>query len=138
MIQRSYDRDKLREATKELRWMNSDEDLEKWWSFPDNIMLVDGDDVGLATYEYPGVYSCHLYFKSKGRKAIKQGRAMLLHLFDNYEAKAVRGLIKTQFKAARWAARQMGWVSLGVVKFPNGDDELFYGTKENFKDKDTR
>jgi hypothetical protein len=135
MIERSYDRQKLFEATKELRWMNSPEVLDKWWSLPNNVMLVDGDDVGLATYEYPGVYTCHLYFKSKGRKAIKQGQAMLQHLFDNYDVTAVRGLIKKQFKAARWAARQMGWQSLGFVKFPNGEDELFYGTKEHFKAK---
>jgi hypothetical protein len=136
MITRSYNKETLLKATEDLRWMNSEADLEHWWSFPNNIMLVDGDDVGLATYEYPGLYTCHLYFKSKGRQAIKQGRAMLNHLFDNYDAKAVRGLIKMKIPAARWAARQMGWQSLGVAHFPNGDDELFYGTKDNFKDKE--
>lgn len=99
-------------------------------------MLAEGENVGLASFEYPGMYTCHLYFKAKGREAIKLGRAMLVHLFDNYDVKAVRGLIKVRFKAARWAARQMGWESLGLVSFPNGDDELFYGTKENFTDKE--
>ncbi len=113
--------------------MLPEEDLEKWWGCPGSIMLVSGDDVGLATCEYPGMYNCHLYFKSRGREAIRLGQEMLNHLFDNYDAKAVGGLIKVQFKAARWAARQMGWTSLGIVSFPNGDDELFYGTKENFK-----
>lgn len=136
MVQQSFDKELLVEATEGLRDINPLDILDIWWTLPGNIMLTDGKNVGLATFEYPGMYTCHLYFKDKGRTAIRRGQKMLKYLFDNYDVKAIRGLIKVGFKPARWAVRQIGLKSLGIVSFPNGDDELFYATPDIFKDKE--
>lgn len=97
-----------------------------------NIMLVDGDNIGLATKEYPGVYTVHWFYKVRGREAIRLARKMLDHMFTKYGALAVRGVTKTDMKAARWASRQVGMRSYGFVQFKDGEHELFCMTKEEF------
>ena|SRR5690349_4767935 len=107
-------------------------DYSGWLEDDRNIMAVDGKDTGLATYNYPGVYSVHWFFKSRGRDALNQARAMLDWLFQNSDAKAVRGLTKEHIKAARWLARQIGFTSYGIIEFADGPYELFCMTKEEF------
>lgn len=108
-------------------------DFESWVGNTNNVMYVEEDgSVGLCTYEYPGLFTVHWYFKAKGREALNLAVRMLDDLFTNYGAKAVRGLTKVQLKAAKWAARKIGMKSYGVVKFPTGEYELLYMTKDEF------
>lgn len=109
------------------------EDFKTWFDMPRNLMFADGENVGLATYEYPGVYSVHWFFKVRGRKALDLGRDMVKNLFENYGAETVRGFIKKDLKASRWAARQIGLRSRGFITFEDGEvSELFISTKEDF------
>jgi hypothetical protein len=97
-----------------------------------HAMFVDDEDVGIATMEYPGVYTVHWFFESRGREAIKQARAMVDELFQTTDAKLLRGLTEVSLKGARWAARQFGMTSQGIFTFPDGEYELFTITKDEF------
>lgn len=128
MIQRSFDRDLLLKATESVRELCPPKVLDEWWSDPRHMMFVESGNVGLATFEYPGLYNVHWYFKDRGRKAIDTAKRMIENLFVNYDAKAVRGVIRTDLKASRWACRQVGLKSYGIID----GNELFHVTKEDF------
>jgi hypothetical protein len=133
MIKESRDIDLLLKATEGVRDMMSEALIQDFFNRPGNLMFVEDENVGLATLEYPGVFSVHWHFKSRGRAAIDLAKTMIKNLFDNYEAHAVRGLIKTRLKAARWACRQVGLKSYGFVTFADGDEnELFCISKKDF------
>lgn len=133
MIRRSFDLDLLLRATKVPTVTATEEDFRNWFANEKNLMFSDGENVGLATYEYPGLYSVHWFFTVRGRKALDLGRAMLVNLFENYGAEAVRGFIKSDLKASRWAARQVGLKSLGLMECPDGtEDEIFYASKKEY------
>lgn len=136
MIKRSFDLDLLLRATDIPEINTGPEMFTQWFHTPRNLMFADGENVGLATYEAPGVYTVHWYFKVRGRKAIQLGQEMLLNIFDNYGAKVARGYVKEGLKASRWAARQVGFKSYGMLTFPDGDvNELFIITKQDILNK---
>jgi hypothetical protein len=108
-------------------------DFEAWVNNPHNIMWEEDGSIGLATFEYPGMYSCHWFFKVRGKEAHDLARKMLDDLFSN-EAKIVRGLtsMEPKYRAVRLAARRLGMKSYGVINCPEGDHELLCMTKEEF------
>lgn len=110
------------------------EDLVTWYTTPKNLMLTEGDNVGLATYEYPGLYDVHWYYRSaRGRDAINLGKRMVGVLFEHHGAEVLRGLIKVRLKASRWACRQLGFKSQGILTYPDGDvNEIFVMTKADY------
>jgi len=134
MIHRSFDLDLLIEATECHRDLFPVEDFVTWFNLPRNIMLVEGRDVGLVTYEYPGVYAVHWYYQdARGRDAINLGKRMVSECFEKYGAETLRAFIRTDLKASRWACRQVGFKSSGIIEFSDGDkNELFFMTKQEY------
>lgn len=113
--------------------MPSEMSYEEWTSDSHNYMFVEGDNVGLATHEYPGVYTVHWFFTERGRGAINMARKMLDALFNASDAQTIRGLTPKDLKAARWLAKQVGLTSHGIVEFSDGKQcELMFITKEEF------
>ena len=137
MVERSFDLELLLEAT-DLPYIHTTrEDFKRWFENPKNLMFAEGRNVGLATYEYPGMYSLHWYYEVRGREAIELGKKMVRNLFDNYGAETLRGFIRMDLKASRWAVRQVGFNSYGILTFPDGEDnELFMVTKDEFYKKE--
>lgn len=134
MIELRKDWDLLVEATECCRDFVPLTDLKIWIERPYNIMLISGNNVGLASFEYPGMYSVHWYYQSaRGREAINLGKEMVDALFDRCGAEALRAFIKLRLRASRWACRQLGFKSYGFIVFPDGDEnELFCMTKDEF------
>lgn len=133
MIHRSFDLKKLLQIVEPYTDLCPIEDFVTWFSRPKNMLFLDGNNAGIASYQYPGVYMVHWYFSVRGRQAIDLGKAMIKNLFENYDAETVCALIKTKLKASRWAARQVGFKSQGIVMYPDGDEnELFTLTKDEF------
>lgn len=132
MLTERKDLNLLIKATEPVRHISPVEDLETWFESPDNVMLVDGDSVGLGTLEYPGLYNIHWFYTVRGRQALNLGRDMIRYLFEHKDAKAVRGWIRTDLRASLWAARQIGLKSLGVIEDHKGRNELFFMTKDDF------
>lgn len=110
-----------------------DETLDEWLADDRNLMFDEDGSVGLLTHEYPGVYSAHWFFKVRGREALSLAKRMLGEVFDNHDGKVVRGLTEVNLRAARWAARQVGMKSYGIMSYPDGDYELFCMTKQEFE-----
>lgn len=136
MIKRSFDLDLLLRATNHPNIHSSREDFVTWFNTPKNLMFAKGENVGLATYELPGIYNIHWYFKVRGREALNLARDMLENLFKNYDAEAVRGIVRVDLKPSRWGARQVGLKSLGIFRYADGtDNEVFYTTKDEFLNK---
>jgi hypothetical protein len=105
---------------------------EQWLSYPKNMMYREGDSVALATYEYPGMYTLHWFFKVRGREALNLARKMLTIFFKESDAKAIRGLTRKDLKQACWAARQLGMTSWGDIQINDDRYELFTLTKDEF------
>jgi hypothetical protein len=132
MIERSFDITKMQEAFKLTPGRNEGIDCQAWLDSPGNIMWVEGDNVGLATFEYPGVYNAHWFFNVRGRQALALAKAMLDHHFKETDARTIRGLTPVEYKGARWLARQIGMKSYGELEFPDGPYEMFFLTREDF------
>lgn len=99
-------------------------------------MLAAGENVGLATYELPGVYNIHWYYNVRGRQALDLATAMLVKLFNDYDAQVIRGIVRVDLKPSRWGARQVGLKSLGIFRYEDGtENEVFYTTKDEFLNK---
>lgn len=133
MIKRSFDLDLLLRVTDLPHIHSNQDDFKIWFDNTNNLMFADGENVGLATLEYPGVYTVHWYFKVRGRDAIELAKRMLKNLFENYGAETIRGIVRVDLKASRWGARQVGCKSVGIFKFADGEDnEVFIVTKDDF------
>jgi hypothetical protein len=132
MVIRSKDPDDLlRVINFNPGFVTEEFDIEKWVGNENNRMYVHGKDVGLATYEYEGLYNVHWFFEeARGRAAIRLAQAMLKELFTDSSAKIVRGVTRADLKAARWLARQVGLTSHGFLELPEGFNEIFFMTKE--------
>lgn len=128
MLMDRKDFELLVKATECVRHLSPIEDLRTWFDNPNHVMLSDGDSVGLGTLEYPGLYNLHWFYTVRGRQALNLARDMLRFLFEQKNAKGVRGWIRTDLKPSIWGARQMGLKSLGVID----NHELFFMTKEDF------
>lgn len=132
-MERSFDPEIFREAVLPYPDMISPGfDFKGWLSEPRHVMYHEDGSIGLCTFEYPGLYTVHWYFKVRGKAAFDLARRMLDDLFSRHDAKAVRGLTQVHLKAAKFAARKIGMKSLGTVRYPDGDYELLYMTKEDF------
>lgn len=134
MITRSYDIEVLRSIGEQFI---PDELVSPWLMDTNNVMLVKDDNIGLATFDFPGMYTVHWFFKVRGREALNLAREMFKYMFDNHNAQVLRGLTPTNLKAARWASRQVGMKSYGEVTTSEGKPhELFIITKDEFFTKD--
>lgn len=128
---RSFSVDDLRDAISLYPELNDRLDCEEWLSDRNNIMLREGDSTGIFAYEYPGLYTGHYFFRVKGRAAIDLANRMLTEAFDNYGAKAIRGMTKTDNRPALWITRQLGFKSYGQIMTEDGEHELFILHKED-------
>lgn len=128
---RSFDASKMKEAAGEFNPPSFD--YQAWVDNLNNIMLVDGDDVGLATFEYPGVYTVHWFFVSRGKQAFDVSTEMVKQMFTRYDAKVLRGLTPIKYKGACLLVRRIGFTSYGIENIDNEPTEIFIMTKQDFE-----
>lgn len=132
MIERSYDPIVMTKAMAPYDYHMAPSN-EEWLLKPDNLMYVSGEDVGLATFDYPGLYCVHWFFKSRGKKAIKTCIEMLDKVFGEHEAQAVRGVTPIDNKPARFLAKYVGCETVSIETYADGlEYELMILSKERF------
>lgn len=108
-------------------------DFDKWVTNTRNILYEEDGSVGLATFEYPGVYNVHWFFKVRGGEAVKLARRMLSDLYENHGAKTVRGITRADLRHVTLLVRRVGLKSHGVLRFEDGIDyEMFFLTEEDY------
>ena len=86
-----------------------------------NIVLVDGQNIGVFVWRGPGVFEGHACFKARGKEAIQIGRAML----EQVPAKMIWGLTPVSLRHVRYFNRKLGFKSGGIMSIPEGEHELF-------------
>jgi hypothetical protein len=133
LITRSFDIETARNAAESVP-STEGMDWEAWLGDTRNVMFtIDNGDVGLATFEYPGLYNVHWFFNNtKGRAAINLAEEMLNELFTVHGAEAIRGFTPVEVKTARFLAKYVGLTSYGFVDTENGLCELMIMTKDEF------
>jgi hypothetical protein len=141
MIERSYDAEVMRKAFEpHARYHDDAMDYDAWVGDHNNVMYaLPNGDIGLATFEYKGVYNVHWFFnQTRGRAALNLAVEMLDDLFKNYGAMVVRGITPADIKAARLLAKYVGLTSYGLIEVPEDDGpnkgicELMLMTKDEF------
>jgi hypothetical protein len=134
MITRSYDPTLIAPAIEFYLKSTSLVDPGEWIKDPSNIVLVNNDgDIALFEKGIRDVYSGHYYFKSKGRKAIDNGKAFLDELFNTcYNVDILMGLCPITNLPARWMSRRLGFASQGAITYNDKHYELFVITKKEF------
>lgn len=110
-------------------------DNKTWVNVEGNLMFRLGDDVGLATYDYPGMYTVHWFYKSRGKAALKVAAIMLNEVFTKHGAEVVRGIIALDNKPSIYLSRYLGYVRLSVEEFSDGPNEVILLTKSAFNKK---
>lgn len=127
MIRRSFDPEIMRKAAEPYpELIPQDYDFQSWLADIKNVMLVEDDNVGLACFEYPGVYTGHYFYKSaRGRDALRLAERMMLKMIEDHNAKAFTGVTPTRIKAARWFNRNLGFTSYGIIESERGPHEMF-------------
>ena len=110
-------------------------DNKTWVNVGGNLMFRLGDDIGLATYDYPGMYTVHWFFKSRGKAAIKTAVVMLNEVFTKYGAEVVRGIIALDNKPSVFLSRYVGFQRISVEEFADGLNEVILLTKSAFHKK---
>lgn len=137
MIERSYDPDILTVACSPYDY-HFGPDNATWLANHDNLMYVEGENVGLATFDYPGMYTLHWFYKSRGKEALKVCKRMIEKLIAEQDVKVLRGVIHMDNKPSRFLAKRMGFQRVSIEEFLDGPNELIYMTKEVFNQiKDT-
>lgn len=110
-----------------------DPDNKTWLETPGNVAYRIGDNIGLATLDYPGLYCVHWFFTAKGKEAIRICQTMLDKVFSEHGAEAVRGVTPIDNKPARFLAKYVGCETISIETFADGTTcELMLLSKERF------
>lgn len=135
-MRRSYNSELLRQATEPYPdILPRTFPFEAWVTNSRNVMYEEDGSVGLATFEYHGVYNVHWFFNVGGKPALNLAREMLDALFNDIGAEVVRGITRVDLRPARFMCRKLGLKSAGIITYPDGKDyEMFLLTKNEFNE----
>lgn len=137
MIWRTKDLEAVVKAVSEYRENILGFYPEEWLANDNNLAFTDEfGNISLFEWNYPGVYTGHYFFFVRGKKAVDLSREILRIVFDEYKVKAIRGITPLKHLGARWMTKKLGFKSYGIVHTPNGPEELFVLTKEEWEGTD--
>jgi hypothetical protein len=137
LIVRSTDLAILQDVCDVHKDVVGDFDPAVWLARSSNLMFVDEDSqsVALANYEYNQVYTIHWFFTLHGREAIDLADRMAVKLFEDTDAKALRGLTRSDLRHAKITARRLGMKGYGSIVHDGEEYEILCMTKEDFFEK---
>lgn len=115
-------------------WRPDAGDAAQWLAQPRNFALADGGDLGMFTArgEWPGPLEGHVFFASRGRRALEVARTMLGRAFD-YGATEILGETPARYRDAVIFARLLGFERVGEAERPYGMAVLSRLTINNFR-----
>lgn len=106
--------------------------LKEWVLDDKNIALTDGHgNVNLLEYVKPGMYTGHVFYKARGKDAVKLMRGAIEKTFSEYPVEVIVGLTPIEKVGARWLSRRVGFKGQGIIKTVIGPCEIFIMTKES-------
>lgn len=114
------------------------EKTKEWLGKEENLAFLNGEgSLGMLEFSSKGLYdSHHFHDKSvRGRRALRASKGMISYAFDNYpEIEVMRGRTPLNRQDARWAARKLGFKSLGVLPELVPACELFILTRKDYEE----
>lgn len=114
------------------------EKVQDWLDMEENLAFLNGEgSLGMLEFSSKGLYDSHHFHDQavRGRKALKASKAMISYAFDNYPAiEVMRGRTPLNRQDARWAARKLGFKSLGVLPELTPACELFILTRKDYQE----
>lgn len=132
-MHRSFDPEVMRKAFEpHPDIFPTDTSFEDWLANENNVMLVEGESVGLACCEWPGVYTGHYLYKVHGKEALELAKQMMHWMIDNCGAKAFTGITPVRKRGARLFNRKLGFTSFGILDTERGPHEMFCITADEF------
>lgn len=136
---RTWDAIKIGQAIECFLHTDTIVDPIEWLSDQNNLVLEnDRGDLGLMEYgiQAKKVHSCHCYFKSRGRQAVKAAREFLDELFNTcYNVDILMTMTPIERREVRWFSRQAGFTSYGIQEARGKQYELFIVTKKEFNNE---
>jgi hypothetical protein len=123
-LQRLVDPARLAEllnANARDEWKPGIDDAARWLADPAHFALEDGNDLGMfeATGDWPGPLKAHVFFASRGKRALETARAMLTIAFG-YGATEILGETPTRYPEALMFARMLGFRPYGEDRGESG------------------
>lgn len=114
------------------------EKTQEWLNKEENLAFLNGEgSLGMLEFSSKGLYDSHHFHdqSTRGYKALKASKEMLSYAFDNYpEIDIMRGRTPLNRQDARWAARKLGFKSLGVLPELTPACELFILTRKDYQE----
>jgi hypothetical protein len=109
-----------------------------WLAFEGNVPVTfDNGDVVLFDNEGDGIYSIHVLFVSRGRRALAHVREAIARLFSEHGATLIMGMVPRTPEHNRrdvaLLARWVGMRSCGIRPTSEGPCELFVLSKFQWK-----
>lgn len=87
---------------------------DDWLAFPGNVSVTTDDgDITLFDNERNGVYSIHVLYRSRGRKAVERAKEAIRTMFVEHGAVLIMGMVPAFRRDVKWLARQVGMRSAG-------------------------
>ena len=120
------------ELLEKYRDIMGDVDLEEYFKDKNHISIQKDNDVALFTYNYPGLYTGHYFFESRGKAAKDRAKEILEEVFTKHPVLTIRGLVPIHNKASKWMTRQLGFTSYGMTETNTDECEIFLLSKEDY------
>lgn len=131
---RTYDAVGLVAAAAPYRRKMHDFSADDIMSDEDNyVFRNEGGDYALFIHQRQGVYCGHYLFQSRGRNAIREGKAFLEEAFSTGEVEVIEGLTPLENLGARWMNKKLGFKSYGVTPTKVGPCEIVILTKTEWE-----
>ena len=91
-----------------------------WVIDPDNVALAIDLDLAMFTDRGDGTWLGHIWFNTRGSRALERAGAILSHMFGHYGAKVIRGEVPERRKDVLMFVRKLGFKRTGEAEHPKG------------------
>lgn len=114
------------------------EKTQAWLDNEDNMAFLNREgSLGMLEFSSKGLYDSHHFHDQavRGRKALRASKDMISFAFNTHpEIEIMRGRTPLNRQDARWAARKLGFKSLGVLPELTPACELFILTRKDYQE----
>lgn len=107
----------------------------QWLQDDRNICLTNGEG-SVSLFEYDdGVYNGHYFFSVRGKEAVTLSKECLRIIFEDYDARVVRGYTPVTNRGALWLSRHLGFSPFGFVRIEEEDNQIWLMDRMSYQEK---
>ena len=98
---------------------------QAWIKDPQHLALRIGNDLAMFEHKGDGEWLGHIWYNSRGQRALDRARIMLNAMFARYSAKVINGEVPATRKDVAAFVRRLGFEPTGTAVRPQGRVKLF-------------